>query len=74
MPPVIDMLKCNSCGICEDSCPLDVIHFRDKEQIPWIRYPDECWHCGSCRQECPQQAIKILFPLKIMVSAGVPPY
>jgi NAD-dependent dihydropyrimidine dehydrogenase PreA subunit len=30
--------------------------------IPYLKYPEECWHCGSCRQDCPDEAIEIEFP------------
>jgi len=74
MPPVIEKELCQGCGTCEDSCLLDVIYMNEKENQPFIKYPEECWHCGSCRQDCPEGAITILFPLRIMVSAGIVPY
>ncbi len=74
MPPVIEKELCQGCGTCEDSCPLDVIYMNEEENQPFIKYPEECWHCGSCRQDCPEGAITILFPLRIMVSAGIVPY
>lgn len=74
MPPVIEKDFCTGCGICEDSCPLDVIYMNEEESRPFIKYPEECWHCGSCRQDCPEGAITIRFPLRIMVSAGIIPY
>ena len=42
-------------------CPLDVIHFDEKNNVPVIKYPEECWHCGSCRLDCPTGAISIIF-------------
>ena len=74
MPPVIDRETCTQCGTCEDSCPLDVIYTDSDSGEPVIKYPDECWHCGSCRQDCPVEAISIVFPLRVMVPAGVLPY
>ena len=74
MPPTIDREICTSCGTCEDSCPLDVIYADASTNDPVIQYPDECWHCGSCRQDCPVGAIRIAFPLQMMVPAGVLPY
>jgi len=74
MPPVIEKELCTGCGICEDSCPLDVIYMNEEGSRPIIKYPEECWHCGSCRQDCPEEAITIRFPLRIMVSAGIIPY
>jgi len=42
----------------------DAIYLKDHEEkeIPFLKYPDECWHCGSCRQDCPEEAISIRFP------------
>jgi adenylylsulfate reductase subunit B len=74
MPPVISRDLCTGCGVCENSCPLDVIYMDHEENKSYVRYPDECWHCGSCRQECPERAIEIKFPLRMMVNAGVIPY
>ena len=74
MPPLIEMDLCLACGLCQDSCPLDVIYMSPEGDEPVIRYPEECWHCGSCRQECPEGAIRIVFPLPAMVPAGVIPY
>ncbi|MBW1723324.1 MAG: ferredoxin family protein [Deltaproteobacteria bacterium] len=74
MPPVINEDMCVGCGTCEDSCPLDVIYMDEKEQRPYVKYPDECWHCGSCRQDCPEEAIEIRFPLRMLVGAGATPY
>jgi len=75
MPPVINMDKCSGCGTCEDSCPIDVIHFNQEEGSPVIKYHNECWHCGSCRQECPEQAIKIVFsPRMLVCGAGAEVY
>ena len=42
MPPVINVEKCNACGICADICPTDVFHVEKKETMPAIRYPEEC--------------------------------
>ena len=64
MPPVIDMEKCNGCGVCDRICPLDVIYMVEK--TPDVRYPDECWHCGACRQDCPVGAVDITFPLSML--------
>jgi adenylylsulfate reductase, subunit B len=61
MPPVIDLKKCNGCGICDLHCPVDVIHLDKEQRAPVVKYPDECWHCGSCRLDCPTDAITIRF-------------
>jgi len=74
MPPVFDNNRCTGCGICEDTCPLDVIYMDEENNRSFAKYPEECWHCGSCRQECPEEAIQMRFPLRVMVAAGVVPY
>ena len=67
MPPVIDMTKCNGCGICDRHCPLDVIYFDRQTKVPDVKYPEECWHCGSCRLDCPTKAISIVFPARMLL-------
>lgn len=63
MPPVFDREKCAGCGICADVCPEDVIFMADKDEIPKILYPDECWHCAACVIDCPKQAVRLYIPL-----------
>ena len=64
MPPIFDIKKCSGCGLCDSICMADAIYLKDYEEkeIPFLKYPDECWHCGSCRQDCPEEAISIQFP------------
>ncbi len=64
MPPIVDIEKCSGCGLCDSICMADAIYLKDHEEkeIPYLKYPDECWHCGSCRQDCPEEAISIRFP------------
>ena len=68
MPPVFDLDKCTGCGICEE-CMADVIYMKEihGKSIPFLKYPDECWHCGSCRQDCPDSAIEIIFPSEMLI-------
>ena len=74
MPAVINQEKCIKCGICDRSCPLDVIYFDDTEKKAEVRYANECWMCGACRQVCPAKAITLRFPLKTLHSAASNPY
>lgn len=69
MPPIIDLEKCNSCGVCDKYCPLDVIHMNENEEenVSVVVYPYECKHCGVCRMNCPLGAIAIEFPLSMLV-------
>lgn len=65
MPPVIDLEKCNGCGVCERNCPGDLIVMQGKDKKTKkasIKYPEECWHCGICRLDCPVDAVTYRFP------------
>ena len=66
MPVVIDIDSCNSCRICHEICPLDVIGWDDKLDVPVVLYPDECWYCGCCYFDCPEGAIDITLPPVMM--------
>lgn len=65
-PIVIDLEKCNGCGICEDYCPGDLIFMDEQTGKPVVKYPDECWFCGACRMDCPMDCIEIVFPMEII--------
>ncbi len=49
----VDINRCNSCGVCESSCPYNAISLND--------YPhfneDRCNGCFSCYSKCPTHAI-----------------
>jgi Pyruvate/2-oxoacid:ferredoxin oxidoreductase delta subunit len=47
---------CNSCGMCEKSCPLSCISMPNG--IPDIDYT-ECINCLCCNEICPQGAMEI---------------
>lgn len=66
MPPIINMVKCTGCGICDGVCPGDIIHMEEITKMPVVKYPDECWYCGSCREDCPEDAISYTFPKRIL--------
>ena len=68
MPPVIDLDKCTSCGICEEVCPGDIL-FLDRGKEHLVRYPWECDHCAICRIDCPEEAVEIVFPLDQLCAA-----
>ena len=63
-PIKIDTKTCVRCDICDWICPGDVILHEEgnKQKLPEIIYPDECWYCGLCESMCPVDAIEIIFP------------
>ncbi len=67
MPPIINAEKCNACGVCADICPTDVFYVAEKKTMPFIRYPEECWHCNSCVLDCKQKALSLRIPLPLMM-------
>lgn len=46
--------KCDSCGLCEQICPVDNIKLEDGKPI-WMH---NCEQCMACIQWCPQEAIQ----------------
>ncbi|KYK27211.1 ferredoxin [Thermoplasmatales archaeon SG8-52-1] len=51
----INKEKCNACGACVDSCPVEALKLKD------IAVVDEetCIDCGTCVDECPEGAISL---------------
>lgn len=46
LPIEIDYKHCNGCGFCEKNCPGDLIFTDLSTNLPYIKYPEECWLCG----------------------------
>ena len=61
----IDSELCNGCGICVDSCPLDVIRMDEEKKKAVIKYPEDCMMCLFCERDCPVDAIYIS-PVKLV--------
>ena len=55
----IDFDLCNGCGICINSCPMDVIRMDVKRKKAVIQYPEDCMLCGWCFTDCPQDAVYV---------------
>ena len=55
MAVIIDKEKCNACGTCVDSCPVEAIKLEDKAVVD----KDNCIDCGTCVDECPEEAISM---------------
>ena len=63
MPVKINYHRCNGCKACYNHCPADLFGWDEERDIPYIAYPDECWHCGICKMECPvEKAIELTLP------------
>ena len=50
---------CIGCGVCVDTCPMDVIRLDKKIKKAVIKYPEDCMLCLYCELECPVYAIYI---------------
>lgn len=50
---------CIGCGVCVDTCPMDVIRLDKKIKKAVIKYPEDCMLCLYCERECPVRAIYI---------------
>ena len=55
----IDYDLCTGCGICVNSCPMDVIRMDEEAKKAAIRYPEDCMLCEFCALDCPEDAIYI---------------
>ncbi len=63
MPPIIDIDKCDNCGICVEVCSENVFYGSKSKKPPEVNYAEECWHCGACYVECHKEAIQFYIPL-----------
>ena len=55
----IDHDLCTGCGICVNSCPMDVIRMDEEENKAIIKYQEDCMLCEFCVLDCPVDAIYV---------------
>jgi len=54
----VDKEKCDGCGTCVDTCPVNVFEIREEKSV--VINPDECLICRACEVQCPNSAIEII--------------
>ena len=55
----IDYGLCIGCGICVDSCAMDVLRTDRQTGKPFVKYVRDCQSCFLCEQSCPSRAIYV---------------
>jgi NAD-dependent dihydropyrimidine dehydrogenase PreA subunit len=53
--PLIDLRRCNGCGLCADLCPGHAVELRGGKAA--IVRPEDCSFCDVCEAYCPEGAI-----------------
>ncbi len=59
--PVIDINKCNQCGICENICPVKIPILDYITKKNGLVTNAECLICGKCVKQCKREAIELKF-------------
>jgi NAD-dependent dihydropyrimidine dehydrogenase PreA subunit len=63
--PIIDLSKCNGCGVCVERCPTGALAMKDGR--PFMARPELCSYCATCEDACPTGAIGL--PYQIVLAA-----
>jgi len=66
----IDPELCVGCGICVDTCIMDVIRMEEADHKAVIKYANDCMTCFCCELECPAKAISVSTQVKPPLSWG----
>lgn len=53
--PIIDVEKCNGCGLCVPACPNHAVEMQDNKAM--VANPQACEYAGECELICPTQTI-----------------
>ena len=56
MAAQVDTEKCDGCGPCVESCPVEAIKIENDKAVV---DPDTCIDCGVCADACPNSALKV---------------
>lgn len=59
---IIDAKLCTGCGICINSCMMDVIRMDPVKKKVVIKYKKDCFACHNCEFDCPTHAITVTYP------------
>lgn len=65
----VNQEKCKGCGICVNSCPVDILRM-NQEGKAYIAYTDDCMTCYLCERVCPVDAINV-FPFREFLPLAV---
>jgi NAD-dependent dihydropyrimidine dehydrogenase PreA subunit len=57
--PIINLERCDRCGVCIAGCPENALTMTD--QGPSFIIPVTCTYCTDCEALCPQGAIRTPF-------------
>jgi len=56
--PVTITCKCDGCGLCVTSCPVEALAFDHSLGIPFVNHVHRCIvGCTTCATVCPKEAI-----------------
>ena len=69
--PIIDLQRCDGCGLCVRACPTKALGLQDGKAI--VANPLACEYSGLCEAVCPHQAISRPFEITIICTEDKEP-